>query len=64
MPPSKMPLLLTVRQAAAVLNVHPNTVRNWEREGVLQAVRIGHRRDRRFPKATILAFVGMAIENL
>ncbi len=57
----KLPLLLTVRQTAAVLNVHPNTVRNWEREGILEAVRIGNRRDRRFPKATVLVFAGMSL---
>lgn len=49
-----MPDLLTVRQAASALNVHPNTLRNWEKDGTIAAVRIGSRRDRRFPKAAIL----------
>ena len=48
-----MPELLTMKQASTLLNVHPNTLRNWEKEGRLSTVRIGSRRDRRFPKAAI-----------
>ena len=47
------PQLLTIKEAAALINVHPNTLRNWEREGKLEAVRIGSRRDRRYPKEII-----------
>ena len=35
--------LLTVSQIAAFLNVHPNTVRRWDRRGLLNAYRIGPR---------------------
>jgi excisionase family DNA binding protein len=45
--------LLTIKEAAKLINVHPNTLRNWEKEGKIQAVRIGTRRDRRYPKQTI-----------
>jgi excisionase family DNA binding protein len=45
--------LLTIKEAAKMINVHPNTLRNWEREGKIQAVRIGSRRDRRYPKQII-----------
>ena len=48
-----MPELLTIKEAASLINVHPNTLRNWEKEGKIQAVRIGSRRDRRYPKQTI-----------
>jgi excisionase family DNA binding protein len=48
-----LPELLTVAEAAHLINVHPNTLRNWEREGKLAALRIGSRRDRRFTKASI-----------
>lgn len=48
-----MPELLTIKEAAALINVHPNTLRNWEKEGKIQAVRIGSRRDRRYPKQLI-----------
>ncbi|MBX4205365.1 MAG: MerR family DNA-binding transcriptional regulator [Candidatus Doudnabacteria bacterium] len=36
-----------------LLNVHPNTLRNWEKEGLIDAVRIGRRRDRRYHKELI-----------
>jgi excisionase family DNA binding protein len=45
--------LLTIKEAAKLINVHPNTLRNWEREGKIQAVRIGSRRDRRYSKSVI-----------
>lgn len=45
--------LLTIKQAANMINVHPNTLRNWEKEGKITAVRIGSRRDRRYPKQVI-----------
>lgn len=48
-----MPELLTIKEAAQLINVHPNTLRNWEKEGKIQAVRIGSRRDRRYPKQLI-----------
>jgi excisionase family DNA binding protein len=50
---SEISELLTIKEAAKLINVHPNTLRNWEREGKIQAVRIGSRRDRRYPKQTI-----------
>ncbi len=40
--------LLTTGQVARLLNVHVNTVRRWERLGLLKARRIGTRGDRRF----------------
>ncbi|MBI2871670.1 MAG: helix-turn-helix domain-containing protein [Chloroflexi bacterium] len=45
--------LLTVAQVAALLNVHPNTVRRWAEIGVLRACRIGPRRDRRFYRSEV-----------
>lgn len=49
----ELPELLTLQQAAKALSVHPNTLRNWERGGRIVSVRIGARRDRRFPKNVI-----------
>ena len=50
---TEFPQLLTIKEAAKLINVHPNTLRNWEREGKIEAVRIGTRRDRRYPKEII-----------
>jgi excisionase family DNA binding protein len=47
------PELLTIKEAARMINVHPNTLRNWEKDGRINAVRIGSRRDRRYPKQVI-----------
>jgi len=49
--------ILTLRQAAQLLNCHPNTLRNWDNKGVLRAMHFGHRRDRRYKKADILRFL-------
>ncbi len=50
-----VPELMTVREAAKTLGVHPSTLRNWERSGRLRAVRVGARRDRKFNKEDVLA---------
>ncbi|OGE79741.1 MAG: hypothetical protein A2660_01625 [Candidatus Doudnabacteria bacterium RIFCSPHIGHO2_01_FULL_45_18] len=49
----ELPELLTIREVTHLLNVHPNTLRNWEKEGLIHVVRIGPRRDRRYEKQTI-----------
>lgn len=49
----ELPEYLTIKEASAYMNVHPNTLRNWEKQGRIFAVRIGARRDRRFPKNSI-----------
>lgn len=49
--------ILTLRQAAQLLNVHANTLRNWDNKGVLKAMRFGRRRDRRYRKSDIIQFL-------
>jgi len=39
--------LLTIAEAAEMLNVHVNTVRRWSNKGIIETYRIGPRRDRR-----------------
>ena len=41
---------LTISRAARYLNVHPNTLRSWERQGKVKSKRIGIRKDRRFAR--------------
>ncbi len=45
--------LLTLTEASGVLKVHPNTLRKWDKKGILKAVRFGQRRDRRYKREDI-----------
>lgn len=45
---SKNPELLTLSEACEILHVHPNTLRQWDKKGILKAVRFGVRGDRRY----------------
>lgn len=44
---------INVRQAANELGVHENTIRNWEDQGLLHAIRLPGSGFRRFPKEEI-----------
>lgn len=50
----KIPELLTLMEACAILKCHPNTLRQWDKKGILPAIRIGERRARRYRKEDIL----------
>jgi len=50
----ELPDMLTLQQASDILNVHPNTLRNWDNEGVLKAIRYGKRGDRRYHKEDVI----------
>lgn len=49
-----LPDYLTLAQVAELLQVHPNTLRNWDANGTLKAIRIGVRKVRRYKKTDIL----------
>lgn len=49
--------LLTLKQAADMLGVHPNTMRNLDNRGELKAVRFGARGDRRYLKKDIRRYL-------
>ena len=51
---NKLPEILTMKQVCDLLNVHHNTLRNWDNNGVLKAIRFGTRKDRRYKKSDIL----------
>ena len=53
----KMPELLTLTQVCKILNIHPNTLRNWDANGQLKAVRVGVKRIRRYKREDILKLI-------
>jgi transcriptional repressor of dcmA and dcmR len=50
--------LLDIREAAEFLRVSETSLRRWTNAGRLPCLRIGGRRERRFRRADLLAFVG------
>lgn len=51
------PEYLTLKEVTGLLKVHENTLRNWDREGRLKAIRIGGRKIRRWKKEDVLKFL-------
>jgi excisionase family DNA binding protein len=49
--------MLTVREVARLLHVHPNTLRRWNNKGRIRAYRITPRGDRRFRREEIAHFL-------
>lgn len=49
--------LLDIGQAARFLNVSEASLRRWTNDGLLACLRIGRRRERRFRRADLLAFM-------
>ncbi|HHT9136981.1 MAG TPA: helix-turn-helix domain-containing protein [Candidatus Wunengus sp. YC60] len=52
-----MEALLTLSEAAHILKVHPNTLRLWDKNGTLKAIRIGIKRTRRYKKEDLEKFI-------
>lgn len=53
----ELPEYLTLQEVSQMLKVHPNTLRTWDNNGTLKAVRIGAKKIRRYRKVDIDNFV-------
>ena len=49
----KQGTVLTLKEASKRLGVHPNTLRNWEQQGVIQLIRLPGSRYRRVPVSEV-----------
>ncbi len=47
------PKLLTIHQAAKILNVHVETLRRWDKKGKLKAIIVNERGDRCYDPSDI-----------
>lgn len=48
---------LSIASVAALLGVHPNTIRRWSDEGSISCFRLGRRQDRRFEHQSIMEMI-------
>jgi excisionase family DNA binding protein len=55
---------LNVRETAARLGVHENTVRNWEERGLLRAIKLPGSGYRRFDQAEVERMRDEMLKNL
>lgn len=53
----EMPELLSIGQVAEIFSIHPDTLRNWEKDGTLVPLRVGKRGDRKYRPQDIQAIV-------
>jgi len=49
--------MLTLKEVARLLHVHPNTLRRWSDDGKIRTYRISSRGDRRFKQQDIAVFL-------
>ena len=54
---------LTLTEVSELLRIHPNTLRNWDSNGTLKAVRIGVKKVRRYRQSDIDKFVSKSNER-
>ncbi|HJQ08723.1 MAG TPA: helix-turn-helix domain-containing protein [Candidatus Saccharimonadales bacterium] len=54
---NELPEYLTLKEVTSLLKVHENTLRNWDKNGTLKAIRIGGRNIRRWKKDDVMKFL-------
>jgi len=53
--------LLSISEASKELGLHPDTLRRLEKKGLLQPIRIGTRKDRRYRQEDIQKIINQGI---
>ena len=53
--------LLSISEASKELGLHPDTLRRLEKKGLLQPIRIGTRKDRRYRQEDIEKIINQGI---
>ena len=48
---------LTLTEVSKLLNIHPNTLRNWDANGTLKPLRMGEKKIRRYRRSDVEAFL-------
>ena len=51
----------SIKQAAKLLNVHEDTLRNWEEEGLIKPLRVGKRQDRKYTQELLNEIVSKGL---
>ena len=54
---NKLDNLLSISEACQLLNCHPNSLRLWEKKGLIKSIRFGIRRDRKYSKEMLLGLM-------
>ena len=54
---SEIPELIRLTEVARLLKVHKNTLRAWDKKGILVAVRIGEKGIRKYKKEDIIKLI-------
>lgn len=60
--PTTWSSLLTIDQVAKILSVSPWTLRQWDNQKKLIALRIGNRKDRRYKKEDVLKILDVGLK--
>ncbi|HVF69320.1 MAG TPA: GAF domain-containing protein [Xanthomonadales bacterium] len=56
--------LLTFKQTSTLLKCHPNTLRLWDKNATLKAIRFGKRGDRRYRREDVMALIQKKVEKM
>jgi excisionase family DNA binding protein len=54
---TEVPELMTMKQVCELLKCHPNTLRQWDKKGILKAVRFGVKKIRRYRKEDVIDLI-------